>query len=69
MKRFTHISIVAVTVVAFKLAAVTGLAAAQRPGNDIDRAMTMFQGIGDRDPALATKYIDAKHFVNHNPEA
>ncbi len=31
--------------------------------------MTMFQGIGNRDAALATKYINAKHFVNHNPEA
>ncbi len=69
MTRLTRISIAAVTVVAFSFAASAVFAAAPKPGNDIGKAMTMFQGIGNRDAALAAKYIDAKHFVNHNPEA
>ena len=69
MTRLTRISIAAVTTVAFSFAARAVFAAAPKPGNDIGKAMTMFQGIGNRDAALATKYIDAKHFVNHNPEA
>ena len=68
MTRLTRISIAA-TVAAFSFAAVVASAAAGNRGDDIDKAMTMIQGIGNRDATLATKYIDAKHFVNHNPEA
>jgi len=37
--------------------------------NNIDKALTMFRGIGDRDPTLATQYINPESFVNHNPRA
>ena len=69
MTRLTKLSIAAGTVVAFSFAASAVFAAAPKTGSDIGKAMTMFQGIGNRDATLATKYIDAKRFVNHNPEA
>jgi predicted SnoaL-like aldol condensation-catalyzing enzyme len=37
--------------------------------SDIDKALTMFQGIGERDAVLATRYIDPLKFKNHNPMA
>jgi len=33
---------------------------------EIEKAMTVSEGIGDRDPALATKYINRQNFKNHN---
>ena len=36
--------------------------------DDIAKAMTMFEGISRRDPALATTYV-ADDVVNHNPNA
>ena len=37
--------------------------------NNIEKAMTVVQGIGDRDPDLATKYINPQKFKYHNPRA
>ena len=37
--------------------------------NNIDKALTMFRGIADRDSALATQYINPDSFVNHNHRA
>jgi len=37
--------------------------------SNIDKALTMFRGIDNRDSALATRYIDPDSFVNHNPRA
>jgi len=37
--------------------------------SDIEKALAVFQGISSRDPVLATKYMDPKHYVEHNPHA
>ena len=37
--------------------------------SNIDKALTMFRGIDDRDPKLATQYVNPDSFVNHNPRA
>jgi len=34
---------------------------------EIDRVLTVFNGIAARDPYLATKYLSPKHYVEHNP--
>ena len=39
------------------------------PMNDIEKVMTVFQGISAGDTDLATTYIDHKRFVQHNPYA
>ena len=36
---------------------------------DIEKALTVFQGISIRDFVLATKYLDPKRYVEHNPHA
>jgi predicted SnoaL-like aldol condensation-catalyzing enzyme len=35
----------------------------------IQKAMTVPEGISNRDPSLATKYMDPQNFKNHNPMA
>ena len=47
------------------------LGACASSGNptEIEKALTVSKGIGYRDAALATKYIDSQHFKNHNPMA
>jgi predicted SnoaL-like aldol condensation-catalyzing enzyme len=37
--------------------------------SDIEKAITLFEGITARDPALATKYLDPERYVEHNPYA
>ena len=53
---------------ALSFGSLGAMASASKP-TEIDKALTVSQGIGDRDPALATKYIDPQHFKNHNPMA
>jgi len=36
---------------------------------NIEKALTMFQGINDKDSILATKYVNPDSFVNHNHRA
>lgn len=43
--------------------------ALMQPARVLLRPVTVSEGIGTRDPALATEYIDAKAFKNHNPMA
>lgn len=35
--------------------------------SDIERASALFQGISNRDPVLATRYMDPERYVEHNP--
>lgn len=35
--------------------------------SDFDKAMSMLRGIASRDAALATRYVDRRRFVEHNP--
>ena len=37
--------------------------------NNIEKALTMFQGISDRDSTLAIQYLNPDSFVNHNSRA
>lgn len=37
--------------------------------SDIEKALTVFRGMSIRDPALATKYMDPEHYIEHNPHA
>ena len=39
------------------------------PKSDIEKVLTVFQGIGDRDGDLATKYMNPKKYMQHNPHA
>ncbi len=59
------------TIVAAAVLSIGSLGAFASSGNptEVEKALTVSQGIGDRDAALATKYIDPQHFKNHNPMA
>lgn len=35
---------------------------------DIEKVLTAFRGIGDRDASLATKHIHPTKYKQHNPE-
>ena len=35
--------------------------------NDIEKATTFFEGVNRRDPTLATRYVDPRRYVEHNP--
>ena len=35
----------------------------------IDKVLTVFRGIADRDPDLTTKYMNPNRYVQHNPHA
>jgi predicted SnoaL-like aldol condensation-catalyzing enzyme len=37
--------------------------------SNIEKALTMFEGISHRDAALATRYVNPQSFRNHNPRA
>ena len=37
--------------------------------SNIERAVTLIQGISDRDPSLVTKYVNLQVFQSHNPRA
>jgi len=37
--------------------------------SDIEKVLTVFQGIASRNPDLATKYMDPKKYTQHNPYA
>ena len=37
--------------------------------SDIEKVLTVFQGIGERDADLATKYMNPKKYRQHNPHA
>ena len=37
--------------------------------SDVEKVLTVFAGISAGDVDLATKYIDHKRFVQHNPYA
>src|SRR6202161_485812 len=39
------------------------------PKSDIEKVLTVFQGIGERDADLATKYMNPKKYIQHNPHA
>ena len=48
---------------------VSGLAKAETTTkrNDIERVLTVFQGIGNRDPDLAVKYMHPTKYIEHDP--
>ncbi|MGB9067468.1 MAG: hypothetical protein WCC21_02760 [Candidatus Acidiferrales bacterium] len=37
--------------------------------SDIERVLTVFEGIGSRHPELAVKFIDSAKYKQHNPRA
>ena len=37
--------------------------------SDIEKVVTLFQGFGDRDAELATRYVPPTKYTNHNPMA
>jgi predicted SnoaL-like aldol condensation-catalyzing enzyme len=37
--------------------------------SQVDRALSVFEGLDKRDPAIATQYIDSTKFINHNVRA
>jgi hypothetical protein len=37
--------------------------------SDIEKVLTVFQGMGARDVDLATKYMNPKKYIQHNPHA
>ena len=34
---------------------------------DIEKVLTMFEGIARRDADIATKYMNPKNYIQHNP--
>jgi predicted SnoaL-like aldol condensation-catalyzing enzyme len=37
--------------------------------SDIEKVLTVFRGIGDRNPDLAIKYMHRTKYTQHNPHA